>query len=125
MFTVEQYRAKAMEYSNLARIANNPNELREFQKLQRSYSELADMSFPNHPRDEAGGRNRVRAHHCRWSSGVLQLVAWHQEGALGHRKYCRRRGSSPEHLWTGGNNPLMALRETAFLGEFRPVFRKL
>jgi hypothetical protein len=42
MFTVEQYRAKAMEYSNLARIANNPNELREFQKLERSYSELAD-----------------------------------------------------------------------------------
>jgi hypothetical protein len=42
MFTVEQYRAKAMEYSNLVRIANNPNELSEFQKLERSYAELAD-----------------------------------------------------------------------------------
>jgi hypothetical protein len=42
MFTVEQYRAKAIEYSNLVRIANNPNELSEFQKLERSYAELAD-----------------------------------------------------------------------------------
>jgi hypothetical protein len=42
MFTVEQYRAKAVEYSNLVRIANNPKELSEFQKLERSYVELAD-----------------------------------------------------------------------------------
>ena len=42
MFTVEQYRAKAMEYSNLVRTANNPNELSKFQKLERSYVELAD-----------------------------------------------------------------------------------
>ena len=42
MFTVEQYRAKAMEYSNLARTANNPDDLSEFQKLERSYAELAD-----------------------------------------------------------------------------------
>ena len=42
MFTVEQYRAKAMEYSNLAQTANNPHDLSEFQKLERSYAELAD-----------------------------------------------------------------------------------
>jgi hypothetical protein len=36
MFTVEQYRAKAIEYSNLVRIANNPNEQSEFQKLERA-----------------------------------------------------------------------------------------
>jgi hypothetical protein len=42
MFTVEQYRAKAIEYSNLVRMANNPNELSEFPKLERSYIELAD-----------------------------------------------------------------------------------
>jgi hypothetical protein len=42
MFTVEQYRAKAIEYSNLVRMANNPNELSEFRKLERSYIELAD-----------------------------------------------------------------------------------
>ena len=41
MFTVEQYRAKAKEYSNLARTANNPDDLSEFQKLERSYAELA------------------------------------------------------------------------------------
>jgi ATP-dependent Zn protease len=29
------------------------------------------------------------------------------------------------HLSTGGNNPLMALREIALLSEFHPVFRKL
>jgi hypothetical protein len=42
MFTVEQYRAKAKGYSNLARTANNPDDLSEFQKLERSYAELAD-----------------------------------------------------------------------------------
>jgi hypothetical protein len=34
MFTVERYRAKAMEYSNLVRITNKPDELREFQKAR-------------------------------------------------------------------------------------------
>jgi hypothetical protein len=42
MFTAEQYRAKAVKYSNLVRIAINPNEQSEFQKLARSYAELAD-----------------------------------------------------------------------------------
>jgi hypothetical protein len=42
MFTAEQYRAKAVEYSNLVRIANSPNEQSEFQRLARSYAELAD-----------------------------------------------------------------------------------
>jgi hypothetical protein len=42
MFTAEQYRAKAIEYSNLLRMANGPNEIREFQRLERSFTELAD-----------------------------------------------------------------------------------
>jgi hypothetical protein len=42
MFTAEQYRAKAIEYSKLVRTANGPNEVREFQRLERSFSELAD-----------------------------------------------------------------------------------
>jgi Formyl transferase len=42
MFTAEQYRAKAIENSKLARIANGPDELREFEKLERSFAELAD-----------------------------------------------------------------------------------
>ena len=42
MFTVEQYRARAIEYSQLLKIANDPNEVHEYQRLQRSFTELAD-----------------------------------------------------------------------------------
>lgn len=42
MFTAEQYRAKAREYSRLLRMADDPDAAREFQKLERSYTELAD-----------------------------------------------------------------------------------
>jgi hypothetical protein len=42
MFTSEQYRNKAIEYSRLLGIANGPNEVREFQRLERSFAELAD-----------------------------------------------------------------------------------
>jgi hypothetical protein len=42
MFTADQYRAKAIEYSKLVRIANGPNQVREFQRLERSFTELAD-----------------------------------------------------------------------------------
>ena len=61
MFTVEQYRAKAIEYSNLVRVANNPNELSEFQKLERSYAELADnaqWSIDNYDNTLHGARRR-------------------------------------------------------------------
>jgi len=42
MFTAQQYRAEAIKYANLVRIAKGPNEVREFEKLERSFSELAD-----------------------------------------------------------------------------------
>ena len=42
MFTSKQYRAKAAEYIELVKTANNPNEVREFQKLEQSFTELAD-----------------------------------------------------------------------------------
>jgi hypothetical protein len=42
MFSAKQYRAKAIEYSNLAKVAKGPNEIREFQRLERSFTELAD-----------------------------------------------------------------------------------
>jgi hypothetical protein len=42
MFTADQYRAKAIEYSKLLRTANGPNEMREYQRLERSFTELAD-----------------------------------------------------------------------------------
>jgi hypothetical protein len=42
MFTADQYRAKAIDYSKLLRTANGPNEVREYQRLERSFTELAD-----------------------------------------------------------------------------------
>jgi hypothetical protein len=42
MFDAEQYRAQASEYAKLVGIANGPNEVQEFQRLQRSFTELAD-----------------------------------------------------------------------------------
>lgn len=42
MFTAEQYRTKAAEYSELVKTANGPKEVSEFQKLERSFTELAD-----------------------------------------------------------------------------------
>jgi hypothetical protein len=42
MFTAAQYRAKAIEYSFLLRIAHSPNDMREYQRLERSFNELAD-----------------------------------------------------------------------------------
>ncbi len=42
MYTADQYRAKAIEYSNLLKIANGYSEEREFQRLERSSAELAD-----------------------------------------------------------------------------------
>jgi hypothetical protein len=55
MFTAQQYRAKAIEYSRLIEIANGPNELHEYQKLERSFSELADnaqWAADNHDKTE-------------------------------------------------------------------------
>jgi hypothetical protein len=42
MFTSEQYRAKALEFSSLIETSANANERREYQKLQRTFAELAD-----------------------------------------------------------------------------------
>jgi hypothetical protein len=42
MFTAEQYRAKAIEYSRLVGMANGPDEVRQFERLERSFIELAD-----------------------------------------------------------------------------------
>ena len=42
MFTAEVYRAKAIEYSKLGRIASGPDELREFERLERSFADPAD-----------------------------------------------------------------------------------
>ena len=42
MFNAEQYRAKAAECRKRARKTDNPSEIREFENLARTFSELAD-----------------------------------------------------------------------------------
>jgi hypothetical protein len=42
MFTPKQYRARADEYSELIQGTDKPDEIREFQKLKRNFTELAD-----------------------------------------------------------------------------------
>jgi hypothetical protein len=42
MFTPKQYREKAVGYGALAKTANGPNERREFQALEQSFTVLAD-----------------------------------------------------------------------------------
>lgn len=42
MFTADQYRAKASEYAKLVGLASGSNEVREFQRLERSFAQLAD-----------------------------------------------------------------------------------
>src|ERR1700722_10990917 len=42
MVTSKQYRAKALEYSNLVATSADAGEKREYQKLQQSFAELAD-----------------------------------------------------------------------------------
>lgn len=42
MFTPQQYRAKAAEYTVLVKTASNPADVLEFQTLERSFTVLAD-----------------------------------------------------------------------------------
>jgi hypothetical protein len=42
MFNSQQYRTKAAEYQYRASKTDNPNEIREFKNLGRTYRELAD-----------------------------------------------------------------------------------
>jgi len=42
MFNSQQYRTKAAEYQNHASKTDNPNEIREFKHLERTFGELAD-----------------------------------------------------------------------------------
>jgi hypothetical protein len=42
MFNSQQFRTKAAEYRNRASKTDNPNEVREFKQLERTFGELAD-----------------------------------------------------------------------------------
>jgi hypothetical protein len=50
MFTTEQYRAKAIEYRNLLKMANDPNAVREFRRLERTgCGQCKDASIAHAP----------------------------------------------------------------------------
>jgi hypothetical protein len=42
VFTSQQYRAKATEYAELVKTASSPDEMREYQERERSFTALAD-----------------------------------------------------------------------------------
>jgi hypothetical protein len=42
MFTTKQYRAKAVEYGELAKTSIDPNKRRDFQEIEQSFTALAD-----------------------------------------------------------------------------------
>jgi len=42
MFTTQEFRRRASEYAQLVKTANSPDEVREFQELERSFALLAD-----------------------------------------------------------------------------------
>jgi hypothetical protein len=42
MLSAKQYRVRAAEYSELAKVANKSHDSREFQDLERTFTELAD-----------------------------------------------------------------------------------
>lgn len=42
MFTTKQYRAKAVEYGELAKTSIDPNKRRDFQEIEQSFTVLAD-----------------------------------------------------------------------------------
>ena len=44
MFTPQEYRTKAAEYTTLAKTTSSPAEAREFQALEKSFTVLADTS---------------------------------------------------------------------------------
>jgi hypothetical protein len=62
MFLSQQFRAKAAEYRELVKGTDVPSAVREFQKLERSFTELADnedwlannLDKTVHPRDNDG-----------------------------------------------------------------------
>lgn len=76
MFTPQQYRAKAVEYRKLLKATSSPNEVREFQQLERSFTTLADNAqwlTDNRP-------NTVHAGHCGISDTTLAAVSCDASG---------------------------------------------
>jgi hypothetical protein len=90
MPTPEQYREKAAEYNELAKRANAPNEVREFQKREQSLTMLADNEqwlADNHdnlainldklvPCPEPGEATSAEEEHILRSIGAALIMQW-------------------------------------------------
>jgi hypothetical protein len=111
MFKSEQYRAKAAEYAELAERSNTSDEVRKFQKLQRSFSELANneqwladnhektVVAPQDPQIEAPALAAEEEHALRCLGAAL-IMQWNTLPTQLQRKLFDNAGSMGEVLDT-------------------------
>src|ERR1043166_2597465 len=85
MFTPRQYRERADEYSKLSKGTHKPDEIREFQKLAHSFTELADngdwmannSTKTVHPEDAPSNpKLTVEEGHVLRSLGASVIMQW-------------------------------------------------
>src|SRR5450631_2045543 len=69
MSSPDQYRAKAAEFAELARSGNAPDEVREFHKMEQSFTALADN-------EQWLADNHDKAVHAPERHGVSEEVAY-------------------------------------------------
>ena len=86
MFTAEEYRAKAIEYSKLGRIASGPDELREFERLERSFAEPGGQcAMGNRDSGPDDARQRARSRTVQAGRGINN--AWPNQRAPQAQKF--------------------------------------
>jgi hypothetical protein len=71
MFNSQQYRIKAAEYQNRASKTHNPNEIREFEHLARTFGELADNAEWMEQNSAGGLGTSIQRNTC-LHTGALQ-----------------------------------------------------
>lgn len=109
MFTPKQTRAKATEYAELAKTANSPNEMREFQNLERSFTVLADNGqwlADNHDQTvrarmydgAAGPALPAEAEQILWCLGAALIMQWNTLPRKLQRELFDNAGSMGELL---------------------------
>jgi hypothetical protein len=114
MFTPEQYCEKAVGYRKLVETANGPNERREFQELEQSFTVLADADneqwlADNHDKtargtepDESDGAARAKEEeHILRCLGAAVILLWNTLPKKLRRELFDNAGSMGELLETG------------------------
>ena len=88
MFTPQQYRSKAAEYTDLVKTASNPSEVLEFRTLERSFTTLADNEqwladhhdHTVHPKADHGAADQVtlaaEEEHVLRCLGAALIMQW-------------------------------------------------